>query len=55
MIRISQPDGWVAFYDDESKELFRVLPPPEGFTVADLEKFIEYLKRDVKQREVGPS
>jgi hypothetical protein len=56
MICRTQDDGWVAFFtDDGETEVFRVKPPDGGFTMAELEQFMEYLKRDAAKREVGPS
>lgn len=56
MIFIKQTDGWCVFYaDDGETELGRFKPPSNGFTMAELEQFIEHLKREAKQREVGLS
>lgn len=55
MICINQPDGWIVFYaDDGETEVGRFKPPP-NFTMADLDQFIEHLKREAKRKEHGPS
>jgi hypothetical protein len=55
MIRIDQPDGWIVFYDDDgATEIGRIKPPP-NFTMAELEQFIEFFKRDAAKRSAGPS
>ncbi len=58
MIVVKHPDGWVVFYDDKDDgetELFRVSLPEGGCTAAELEKFVDYIRREVIRREVGPS
>lgn len=47
---------WIVLYaDDHETELGRIRPPSNGFTQAELEQFIEHLKREAKQKEHGPS
>lgn len=56
MIRRAEPDGWIVFYaDDGETEVGRFKPPADGMTVAELDLFIEHLKREAKRRDVGPS
>jgi hypothetical protein len=46
----------VTYYsDDMERVLFEVTLPEGGFTLAELELFIEHLKREEAKREVGPS
>jgi hypothetical protein len=58
MIIIKHPDRWFVFYDDQDdgeRELFRVQLPEAGCTQAELEKFLDHIKREVQQRETEPS
>lgn len=55
MICINQPDGWTVFYaDDGETEIGRVKMPPD-VTSAEIDLFVEHLKREAKRKEHGPS
>lgn len=56
MIVRKMPTGELVFLDEKGeREIFRVRPPKEGFTIAELEGFIERLKKEVKVKEIGPN
>lgn len=53
---VRHDDGWTVFYDGTGdREIARVKFPEGGCTMAELELFIDHLKREAKLREVGPS
>jgi hypothetical protein len=46
--------GWIVYYrDDGVTELIRVKPPKDGFTMAEWEKFIAHLKKELQAKELG--
>jgi hypothetical protein len=38
-------DGWLVFMREDGTVLFQVKPPPEGFTMADVEQFRQHVMR----------
>jgi hypothetical protein len=52
---IARKEGeWLVYYQDDGKtELIRVKPPKDGFTMAEWEKFIAHLKKELSAKELG--
>lgn len=47
-------DEWLVYYcDDGVTELIRVKPPKGGFSMAEWEKFIAHLKKELQAKELG--
>lgn len=51
---ISRREGdWIVFYED-GKERFRC-KMPEDVTMAEIEAFVDHLKKIAKEKEAGPN
>ena len=54
---IVRKDGdWLIYLqDDGATEIIRVKPPKGGFTMAEWEKFVDHLKKELQAMELGPN
>jgi hypothetical protein len=55
MICITQPDGWTVFYADDGETEIGRVKLPDGCTAAELERFIDHVKREAARKAHGPS